>query len=173
MKANAVIPGKPNSIHLREVTKPVLNGASGGLDVLVKVLRVGIDGTDKEINAAEYGAPPPGDDFLILGHESLGVVEAVGNGVRRFQPGDHVSVEPNIACDNCVNCLNNRQNFCLNWQAVGVTRQGGMAQWVTAPEKAVFNIGSLPFEAGAFMEPLSCVLHGNKVPQTEHQDHRR
>jgi threonine dehydrogenase-like Zn-dependent dehydrogenase len=69
-------------------------------------------------------------------------------------------VEPNIACDNCFNCLNNRQNFCLNWQAVGVTRPGGMAQWVTAPEKTVFDIGSLSFEAGAFMEPLSCVLHG-------------
>ncbi len=88
MKAVAVIPGKPNSIHLREVAKPALNGAAQG--VLVKVLRVGIDGTDKEINAAEYGAAPPGDDFLILGHESFGVVESVGPGVADFQPGDYV-----------------------------------------------------------------------------------
>jgi threonine dehydrogenase-like Zn-dependent dehydrogenase len=88
MKAVAVIPGKANSIHLREVTKPMLNGAAQ--DVLVKVLRVGIDGTDKEINAAEYGAPPPGDDFLILGHESLGVVESVGTKVSEFKPGDYV-----------------------------------------------------------------------------------
>jgi 2-desacetyl-2-hydroxyethyl bacteriochlorophyllide A dehydrogenase len=56
--------------------------------------------------------------------------------------------------------LNNRQNFCLNWQAVGVTLPGGMEQYVTAPEKAVFNIGDLPFEEAAFMEPLSCVVHG-------------
>ncbi|MBE0698842.1 MAG: zinc-binding dehydrogenase, partial [Anaerolineaceae bacterium] len=69
-------------------------------------------------------------------------------------------IEPNIACDNCENCLNNRQNFCLNWQAVGVTRLGGMAQWTTAPEKVVFDIGDLPFSAGSFVEPLSCVLHG-------------
>jgi len=88
MKAVAVIPGKPNSIHLREVKKPILNGAVQ--EVLVKVLRVGIDGTDKEINAAEYGAPPPGDDYLILGHESFGVVEAVGHGVSEFRPGDYV-----------------------------------------------------------------------------------
>ena len=88
MKAVAVIPGKANSIHLREVAKPMLNGAAQ--DVLVKVLRVGIDGTDKEINAAEYGAPPPGDEFLILGHESFGVVESVGPKVSGFEPGDYV-----------------------------------------------------------------------------------
>jgi 2-desacetyl-2-hydroxyethyl bacteriochlorophyllide A dehydrogenase len=56
--------------------------------------------------------------------------------------------------------LNNRQNFCLNWQAIGVTLPGGMEQYVTAPEKAVFSIGDLPFEQGAFVEPLSCVVHG-------------
>jgi len=90
MKAVAVIPGKPNSIHLREVPKPMLNGARDARGVLVKVLRVGIDGTDKEINAAEYGAPPPGDDFLILGHESFGRVEAVASNVTELNPGDYV-----------------------------------------------------------------------------------
>ncbi len=58
--------------------------------MLVKLTRVGVDGTDKEINAAEYGAPPPGDDYLILGHESFGRVEAVGPNVCEFQPGDYV-----------------------------------------------------------------------------------
>jgi threonine dehydrogenase-like Zn-dependent dehydrogenase len=80
--------------------------------------------------------------------------------VTRFKPGDRVAVEPNIACDNCAACLNNRQNFCLNWTAVGVTRPGGMAQYTTAPEKVTFDIGNLSFEQAAFMEPLSCVLHG-------------
>jgi threonine dehydrogenase-like Zn-dependent dehydrogenase len=56
----------------------------------VRVLRVGVDGTDKEINAAEYGAPPPGDDYLILGHESFGRVEATGPNVTEFSPGDYV-----------------------------------------------------------------------------------
>jgi 2-desacetyl-2-hydroxyethyl bacteriochlorophyllide A dehydrogenase len=71
-----------------------------------------------------------------------------------------VAVEPNISCDNCVHCLNNRQNFCLNWQAIGVTLPGGMEQYVTVPEKAVFSVGDLPFDQGAFVEPLSCVVHG-------------
>jgi threonine dehydrogenase-like Zn-dependent dehydrogenase len=90
MKAIAVIPGKPDSIHLREAPKPSLDEVPGGRGVLVRVLCVGVDGTDKEINAAEYGAPPPGHDYLILGHESFGRVEAVGPAVRGFAPGDYV-----------------------------------------------------------------------------------
>ena len=72
MKAIAVTPGKPNSVHLREVPRPASNGSLNGRDVLVRVLRVGVDGTDKEINAAEYGAAPQGDDLL--------------QGARRGQP---------------------------------------------------------------------------------------
>jgi len=90
MKAIAVIPGKPDSIHLRDAPKPSLDEVAGGRGVLVRVLRVGVDGTDKEINAAEYGAPPPGHDYLILGHESFGRVEAVGPAVKNLAPGDYV-----------------------------------------------------------------------------------
>ncbi|MCI0547776.1 MAG: glucose dehydrogenase, partial [Candidatus Rokubacteria bacterium] len=66
MKAIAVIPGKPNSVHLADLPKPSLDEVPGGRGLLVRVLRVGVDGTDKEINAAEYGAPPPGYDFLVI-----------------------------------------------------------------------------------------------------------
>src|SRR5262245_37577623 len=90
MKGIAVFPGKSNSVHLASLPKPSLAEIPNGRGVLVKVLRVGVDGTDKEINAAEYGAPPPGYDFLIIGHESFGRVEAVGPNVTELQPGDYV-----------------------------------------------------------------------------------
>lgn len=90
MRAVAVRPGMPNSIHLRDVPMPSLHDVPGGRGVLVKVLRVGVDGTDKEINAAEYGMAPPGDDYLILGHESFGIVEVVAPGVTELEPGDYV-----------------------------------------------------------------------------------
>ncbi|MGH7597140.1 MAG: glucose 1-dehydrogenase [bacterium] len=90
MKAIAVIPGKPNSMHLREVPKPKVSDIPNGRGVLVKVLRVGVDGTDKEINAAEYGAAPQGYDYLITGHESFGIVEEVGPNVVELKPGDYV-----------------------------------------------------------------------------------
>jgi threonine dehydrogenase-like Zn-dependent dehydrogenase len=90
MKAIAVRPGVPGSVHLARLPKPTVDDVPKGRGVLVKVLRVGVDGTDKEINAAEYGAAPPGDDFLVIGHEGFGRVEAVGPAVTEFQPGDYV-----------------------------------------------------------------------------------
>lgn len=90
MKAIAVIPGQANSAHLADIPKPQLTDIPDGRGVLVKVLRVGVDGTDKEINAAEYGAAPPGEKILVIGHESLGVVEAIGPNVMDLAPGDFV-----------------------------------------------------------------------------------
>jgi threonine dehydrogenase-like Zn-dependent dehydrogenase len=90
MKAIAVFPGQPNSVHLTELAKPSVNEVPNGRGVLVKVLRVGVDGTDKEINAAEYGTAPKGYDFLVTGHESFGQVEVVGPNVTEFQRGDYV-----------------------------------------------------------------------------------
>jgi threonine dehydrogenase-like Zn-dependent dehydrogenase len=90
MKAIAVFPGKPGSIHLAELPKPTLDDIPGGRGVLVRLLRCGVDGTDKEINAAEYGKAPAGYDFLVTGHENFGRVERVGPNVTELQPGDYV-----------------------------------------------------------------------------------
>jgi glucose 1-dehydrogenase len=91
MKAVAVYPGRPNSMHLEEVPRPRVTDVAGGRGVLVQVLRVGVDGTDKEINAAEYGEAPPGEEFLITGHENVGRVVEVGPNVPSwFRPGRYV-----------------------------------------------------------------------------------
>lgn len=90
MKAISVFPGKPDSVHIADLPMPSLEEIPNGRGVLVKVIRVGVDGTDKEINAAEYGAAPPGFDFLVIGHEGFGQVEAVGPNVTELKPGDYV-----------------------------------------------------------------------------------
>jgi threonine dehydrogenase-like Zn-dependent dehydrogenase len=90
MKAIAVFPGKAESVHLAEMPQPKVSDVPDGRGVLVRVLRVGVDGTDKEINAAEYGRAPEGFDFLVIGHESFGQVEAVGANVTELKPGDYV-----------------------------------------------------------------------------------
>ena len=90
MKAMAVFPGKPNSIHLADLPEPSVDDIPNGRGVLVEVLRVGVDGTDKEINDAEYGAAPEGYDVLVTGHESFGRVLEVGPNVRDLKPGDYV-----------------------------------------------------------------------------------
>ncbi|HZW30902.1 MAG TPA: glucose 1-dehydrogenase [Isosphaeraceae bacterium] len=99
MKAVAVLPGKPNSVHLREVPVPKLTDQPHphvcripeGRAVLVKVLQVGVDATDREINEALYGNAPPGGEHLIIGHECFGQVLEVGEKVTEVKPGDYVS----------------------------------------------------------------------------------
>jgi threonine dehydrogenase-like Zn-dependent dehydrogenase len=90
VKAVAVHPGEPGSAHLANVPEPSLDQIPGGRGVLVRVLRVGLDGTDSEINEGQYGIAPEGEDFLVLGHESFGVVEGVGPRVTGLAPGDLV-----------------------------------------------------------------------------------
>jgi len=91
MKAVAVRPGQPGSVHLADLPRPRVEDIPGGRGVLVRVLKVGVDATDREINEAKYGAAPPGYDFLVLGHESFGQVEAVGPAVKHVKPGDYVT----------------------------------------------------------------------------------
>src|SRR5580698_7506958 len=91
MRAVAVRPGKKEIVHLAELPRPRIDEVPGGRGVLVKVLRIGVDATDREINDALYGNAPPGHDFLVLGHESFGRVEAVGPNVTNVKPGDYVT----------------------------------------------------------------------------------
>jgi len=99
MKAVAVLPGKPRSVHLREIPVPVLAGQPHphvvtipeGRAVLVQTLQVGVDATDREINEALYGNAPPGGDHLVIGHESFGRVLEVGDAVTEVAPGDFVT----------------------------------------------------------------------------------
>jgi threonine dehydrogenase-like Zn-dependent dehydrogenase len=88
MRAVAVIPGKPDSLHLREVPRPRVDEIPDGRGVLVTVIRVGVCGTDREIVEGLFGTPPEGDEYLIVGHENLGRVAQVGPSVPAWlQPG--------------------------------------------------------------------------------------
>jgi len=88
MRAIAVRPGIPGSVHAREVDRPSVDDVPGGRGVLVQTIRVGLCGTDQEIIDGRFGTPPAGDDFLVLGHESLGRVAAVGDAVHgELEPG--------------------------------------------------------------------------------------
>jgi threonine dehydrogenase-like Zn-dependent dehydrogenase len=91
VKAIAVRPGVPNSAFLADVPEPHVDDVVGGRGVLVEVLRVGVDGTDREINEAQYGLAPPGDDYLVIGHENFGRVLEVGPAVPpAITPGGYV-----------------------------------------------------------------------------------
>jgi 2-desacetyl-2-hydroxyethyl bacteriochlorophyllide A dehydrogenase len=152
MEMRAVVIEKPGEARVKTVPVPPV----GDFDVRIRVKACGICGTDVHVFRGEYLGGYP----IIPGHEYAGVIEEVGKNVTRLKAGDHVAIEPNICCDNCASCLDNRQNFCEHWQGVGTILNGGFAEYSVLPEKAVFSIGNIPFLAGSFMEPLSCVLHG-------------
>ena len=90
MKAIGITPGQPRTARLVDLPMPRLEDVSAGRGVLVRVLQVGVDGTDKELYLGEYGAAPDGYDFLVIGHESLGEIVEVGSGVTGLTPGDCV-----------------------------------------------------------------------------------
>jgi 2-desacetyl-2-hydroxyethyl bacteriochlorophyllide A dehydrogenase len=142
----------PGRASVEQVALP----APGPHDVLVRVKACGLCGTDVHLYRGEYLGSYP----LTPGHEASGEVAGIGAEVTGFALGDRVALEPNISCGSCRFCLTNQQNFCQHWSAVGVTRPGAMAEYVVAPAANCFAIGELSYEAAAFMEPLSCVLHG-------------
>lgn len=112
----AVYPGRPHSLHLTALSLPPL----GPRDVSVKVRRVGVCGTDREIIEGKFGTPPSGSDDLVLGHEVLGVVDAVGGDVATLSPGDLVSATVRRP-DNCPSCLAGQPDMC---QSLGYTERG-------------------------------------------------
>lgn len=133
---------------------------AGPGEVIIKNMVCGVCGTDVHIYYGEPGSAdvnPP----VVLGHEYAGEVVEVGEGVTALRPGDHVTVDPNIYCGECVYCRNGKKQLCPSMQAVGVTRDGGFAQYSRVPAAQAFKLAdSVPFEAGAMAEPLACCLHG-------------
>lgn len=162
MKAIAVIPGKPNSVHLREVPKPSLEQVANGRGVLVKVLRVGVDGTDKEINAAEYGAAPPGDDYLILGHESFGRVEAVGADVTEFKPGDYVAAtvrRPGSSLYDRIGTYDMTTDDTYYERGINL-RHGFLAEYYVDEPEYIIRVPVKLKSVGVLMEPTSVAEKG-------------
>jgi len=157
MKAIAVIPGKPDSIHLRDAPRPSLDEVPGGRGVLVRVLRVGIDGTDREINAAEYGAAPPGDDYLILGHESFGRVEAVGSDVTEVAPGDYVVASvrrPGSSLYDAIGLQDMTTDDSYFERGINL-RHGFLAEYYVDSAEFLVRIPQGLKHVGVLMEPVS------------------
>ena len=154
MKASYFL-GK-GSFEVRQA--PELHPGRG--EVVIKNMVCGVCGTDVHIFHGEPGSAdvnPP----VVLGHEYSGEVVEVGEGVTALKPGDHVTVDPNIYCGECVYCRNGKKQLCETMQAVGVTRDGGFGEYSLVPAAQAFKLGDdVPYEAGAMAEPVACCLHG-------------
>jgi 2-desacetyl-2-hydroxyethyl bacteriochlorophyllide A dehydrogenase len=149
-------------LEIRDVPEP----EPGPGELLVKVERAGMCGTDLHIFNGEYTARYP----LVPGHELAGAVVGVGDGVTGFSTGDRVALDPNVYCGACAFCRRQRNNHCLNFNALGVTRDGGFAEMMAAPAANAYKIGDLPAAQAAFIEPLACVVYGIRRARVEPGD---
>src|SRR3954447_9816196 len=158
MKAIAVRPGTPNSMHLRDVDEPRLDEVAGGRGVLVKVLRVGVDGTDKEINAAEYGDAPDGDDYLITGHESLGRVVEVGADVpSHIRPGALVVAtvrRPGTSVYDRIGLQDMTTDDVYFERGIN-KRHGYLAEFYVEDHRYLVTLPDCLSETGVLLEPLT------------------
>jgi threonine 3-dehydrogenase len=143
-------------LWLEEVPVP----AVGEFDVLIRILRSSICGTDVHIYEwdgwVQRTVPTP----MQIGHEFVGVIESVGSHVIDFQPGMTVTGEGHIVCGRCRNCLAGRRHLCHQTSGVGVNRPGAFAQYLSMPQTNVWLADpKIPLDVLSCFDPLGNAVH--------------
>ena len=156
MKALAVFPSRREVRIIDHATPQV----TGSRQVKVRVLEVGLCGTDREIAAFDYGTPPAGSDYLVLGHESLCQVVETGPEVRRLRPGDLAVLMVRRGCSHpeCLACPAGRPDFCYTGEFTerGIKGEHGfMTTFVVDDESHVVPVPPALREVGVLTEPLT------------------
>jgi glucose 1-dehydrogenase len=156
MRAVAVYPGE-RKVRIIDHPEPKIESST---QAKIRMLEVGICGTDKEIVSFEYGIPPEGFDYLVIGHESLGEVVEVGGGVSKIKPGDLVVPTVRRPCPHpdCVACRQGRQDFCYtgDFTERGIKqRHGYMTELVVEEERYLNPVPAALREVAVLVEPLT------------------
>ena len=129
----------------------------GDNDVLIKVVRAGICGSDLHLYKGTHAFRKPP---AALGHEVCGIVDKVGPAVTRFKEGDHVTVEPQVGCGSCDFCKSGNVNLCTHKKVPGTPGWlGTFAEYFVAPEQAVYRLkNDITFDEGTLVEPLAVAV---------------
>jgi D-arabinitol dehydrogenase (NADP+) len=153
----AVLYDAPASFRIADLPTP----APAPGQVLIKVIQVGVCGTDLHVHHGDFNARFP----LVPGHEAVGTIAALGAGVDRFQLGEPVTINPNISCGRCSYCLSGRVSLCQNAKGAGSTSPGFFAEYTCVSELLVFSVLGLPLDTAVFVEPTACAMHGVETLQ--------
>ena len=162
----AIIVKSPFTLSVEDVPAPVIKKDD---EVLIRIVSAGICGSDIGIfNGTNSLATYP----RLIGHEYGGVVEAVGAAVSNVAVGDHVAVDPVRSCGTCYACSIGRHNVCGTLEVTGVHRDGGFAEYVTAPAANVYKTDAnvVPRELIAMVEPYSIGAQVNARARTGEGD---
>jgi threonine 3-dehydrogenase len=143
-------------LWLQEVEVP----AVGINDVLIRVKKASICGTDVHIYNWDEWARKTIPVPMVIGHEFVGEIVAVGSNVVDFFPGDIVSAEGHVVCGRCRNCLAGRRHLCARTKGVGVNRPGCFAEYVSVPMTNVWHHdASIPLEIAGIFDPFGNAVH--------------
>jgi L-iditol 2-dehydrogenase len=151
----------PRDLRVESAPTPVV----GAGELLLRVEEASICGTDLRVYHGQHRMFPPGT-VRIPGHEVVGAIAEVGAAVEGYAVGQRVFVAPNMGCGHCRQCISGANNLCPNYQAVGLTMDGGFAEYMRVPAQAVTQGNVMPVNAvldpavAALIEPLACVLRG-------------
>jgi len=154
----------PNDLRVEEVPVPKI----GPGELLIKVLSASICGTDLRIFHGNHRMYSPGT-VRIPGHEVVGNIAKVGKGLTGMRVGDRVFIAPNMGCGHCAQCVSGNNNLCANYDAVGVTIDGGFAQFMRVPANSIQQGNVIKVSenvdpaVAALMEPFACVLRGQNA----------
>ena len=155
MRALVKAHAKPG-LWLQDVPEPEI----GINDVLIRVDRTGICGTDLHIHAWDRWAQKTIPVPMVIGHEFVGDVVAVGSNVTGFAPGDVVSGEGHLVCGRCRNCMAGRRHLCAHTQGVGVNRPGAFAEYLALPMTNVWHHGKgIDRDVAAIFDPFGNAVH--------------
>ena len=129
-------------------------------DVLIKIIKTSICGTDVHIYEWDEWARETIPVPMVIGHEFVGMIEAVGSNVHDFFPGDIVSGEGHLVCGRCRNCLAGRRHLCANTCGIGVNRTGAFAEYLSIPMTNVWHADpAIPLEVVSCFDPLGNATH--------------
>jgi threonine 3-dehydrogenase len=143
-------------LWLEDVPEPQI----GINDVLIKVLRTGICGTDVHIYNWDAWASRTVPVGLVVGHEFVGQIMAVGSNVKDFHEGEIVSGEGHVVCGHCRNCLAGRRHLCKDTQGIGVNRPGAFAEYLALPMTNVWvHDRNIPRDVQAIFDPFGNAVH--------------
>ena len=132
----------------------------GDGDVLIRVHKTSICGTDLHIRSWDAWAQATVPVPMVVGHEFTGEITAVGTGVQGLEVGQRVAGEGHVTCGHCRNCKGGRREFCHNHTGVGVTRAGAFADYVVIPAQNVFVVPDhISTDVAAVLDPLGNATH--------------
>jgi L-iditol 2-dehydrogenase len=143
----------PGKIEFRDIPIPDINEN----DVLVKIMRIGVCGSDIHVY---HGKHPYTSYPVTQGHEVSGKIEKVGSNVKNLKPGDKVTIQPQVVCNQCYHCTHGKYHICDDLKVMGFQTTGAASEFFKVDSEKIIKLpDTMTYEQGAMIEPCAVAVH--------------